>query len=263
LANVEHQLATKLMSENWKLWKPTARRRSACHVLRYGSAVVMVIVAVLLTLTRPVLTETPYIFFLGAVVISAVGAGLGPGFLATALSALAIRLFFIDPRFTLYHRGNIEDAERLCWFVLVALLVSSAVSACRRERNMLRDSEERYRILAETASDAIVVIDEREEILFVNPVAERTFGAPAEKLLGQNLGLLLPDNHYQEHLTDIKKHLDTRKKAVAVQLPGRNLSGGKILLEMTLGAFSKHGKNLFTAILRDVSEHKKVEHVHL
>jgi len=79
LANVEHQLATNLMSENWKLWKPTARRRSGCHVLRYGSAVVMVIVAVQLTLTWTVLPETPYIFFLGAVVISAVGGRVGAG----------------------------------------------------------------------------------------------------------------------------------------------------------------------------------------
>ena len=182
---------------------------------------------------------------------------------ATALSALAIRLFFIDPRFTLYHRGNVEDAERLCWFVLAALLVSSLVAACRQERNVLRDSEERYRILAEAASDAIIVIDETGEIVFVNPVAEKTFGAPAEKLLGQNLALLLPDNLYQPHLAEIRRHLDTRKKAVAVQLPGRNFSGGQILLEMTLGAFSKRGKNLFTAILRDITQHDRAEPVHL
>jgi hypothetical protein len=48
---------------------------------------------------------------------------------------------------------------------------------------------------------------------------------------------------------------------VAVQLPGRNLSGGEILLEMTLGAFSKHGKNLFTAILRDITKQEQLQHV--
>ena len=214
-------------------------------MLRYGFAVVMALSAVLLTLSRPVLADAPHLFFLGAVVISALVGGLGPGFVATAFSALFMRLVFIEPRFSLYHRGNFVDA------------------ASRRERNILRDSEERYRILAETASEAIIVIDETGEILFVNPVAERTFGASSEELLGQNLGVLLPDNVYQSHLAEIRKHLDTRKKAVAVQLPGRNLSGGQILLEMTLGTFSKQGKNLFTAILRDITKPDRPEHVHL
>lgn len=232
-------------------------------MMRYVAAVGLVISALLLTQTRAVLAEAPYIFLLGAVVMSALWGGMGPGFLATALSALCIRLFFIEPRFSIYHRGNIEDAERLAWFVLMGLTLSALVAACRREKNILRDSEERYRILAETASDAIVVIDERGEILFVNPVAEKTFGAPAERLLGQNLGLLLPDDVYESHLEEIRRHCDTRKKAVAVQISGRNLNGGKLLLEMTLGAFSKHGKNLFTAILREVSKHDRMSHVHL
>ena len=39
----------------------------------------------------------------------------------------------------------------------------------------------------------------------------------------------------------------------------RNLNGGKMLLEMTLGAFSKHGKNLFTAILRDITQQPRMQ----
>jgi PAS domain S-box-containing protein len=73
--------------------------------------------------------------------------------------------------------------------------------------------------------------------------------------------LLVPDNSYQPHLTEVNHHYDSRKKPVAVKLPGRNLSGGKILLEMTLGAFSKHGKNLFTAIIRDITKHEQLQPV--
>src|SRR5258708_38442786 len=119
------------MYENWKLWKPSNRRLRPCHIMRYGFAVLLVVGAIILTLTRPVLSDAPYTFFLAAVIISALWGGLGPGFFATALSALFIRIFFIEPRFTLYHRGNFDDAERLCWFVLVSLMVSSLVAACR------------------------------------------------------------------------------------------------------------------------------------
>ena len=218
--------------------------------LQIVGGLILVVAALFLTCRRSVLAEAPYLVFLAAVTLSALFAGLGPGFLATALSALLIRLFFIEPRFYLYHRGNLPDAERVCWFVLVALKVSSLVAACRRERNLLQDSEERYRILAETASDAIVVTDDRGEILFINPVAESTFGVPAEKLIGQNLAALVPENTYQAHLIEIKDHLDTRKKPVAVRLPECSLQGADMPIEMSLGAISSQGKNLFTALIR-------------
>ena len=249
--------------ERWKIWKPLELRRRACDFMRYSAAVALVVGALGIALSREAFEGVPYLIFLAAIVLSAVWDGLGPGFLATALSAFLIRIFFVTPRFSLYHRGNFEDAERLCWFVLVSLMLSSLVAACRREKNILRESEERYRILAETASDAIIVIDEGGEILFVNPGAEKTFGASAQKLLGTNLSRLLPKNLYQSHLSELNQHLDTRKEAVTVQLPGRTLSGGQLLLEMTIGAFSKHGKNLFTAILRDISKEKRVGQVPL
>jgi PAS domain S-box-containing protein len=251
------------MDEYWKSWRRSPAGWCECHTLRYGCGVFFVLGALLLTLSRPVLAETPYTFFLAAIITTAVCSGLGPAFFATALSTLLVRWFFIRPQFSLYHRGNFEDAERLGWFVLAALMASSLVAACRRERNMLRDSEERYRILAETASEAIIVIDESGEILFVNPFAEETFGASAGKLLGQNLDSLMPRELYQPRITEIQQHLDTRKKAIAVQLPARTLRGGQILLEMTLGTFSKHGRNLFTAIFRDVSKEERVQHIHL
>jgi len=38
----------------------------------------------------------------------------------------------------------------------------------------LRESEGRYRVVAETASDAIMTIDESTEIFFANPAAEKS-----------------------------------------------------------------------------------------
>ena len=222
------------------------------RLLRYGFALVLPVLAVVLVYTRPVLIQTPYQIFLAAVIVTATYAGLAPAFVTTALSVFLVRLLFVQPYFYLYHKGNIDDAERLCWFALLALMLSSLVAGLRREKNYLRESEERYRILAESASDAIIVIDDKETIRFVNPVAEQLFGANAKELLGQNLALLLPDATYQGPLEELKHHLDSRKPALVLQLPGRDFAGKNILIEMTLGSFAKHGQNLFTAIFREI-----------
>ena len=66
----------------------------------------------------------------------------------------------------------------------------------RRERRLVpgsRDSETRFRTLVETASDAILTVDEQGRILFANRAAERIFGHPVGSMLGEPVAMLLPD----------------------------------------------------------------------
>ena len=226
-------------------------------LLRYGVAVLLPAAAALVIFVRPAFTEDPFFVFLGAIILSAAHGGLAPAFVSIALSTLLIRLLFIEPVGSLLYRADFHGMERMAGFVLVSLVLSSFVSAIRRERDHFRDSEERYRMLAETASDAIIVIDERGEILYVNPVAEKLFGSGANELIGRNLAQLLPGDGYQAKLTEMRHHLDSRKKVVAVQLPALHQSGQHLLVEMTLGTSSHRGRNLFTAIIRDITGQKR------
>lgn len=239
--------------ESWKLWKHSRRTKGESLLLRYGIALLLPVIATLVVLTRPALDEAPFFIFLAGVVLSAAHGGLAPAFLSLACSALLIRVLFVHPNGSAYYGSDYAGMERMGAFVLIAMLLSSFVAAIRTERNQYRDSEARYRMLAETASDAIIVIDEKGEILYVNPVAERVFGSRSRELLGQNLRLLLPGDGYQSELAEMKRQLDSRRKTVALQLPGLHKSGEHLLVEMTLGMSSHRGRNLFTAILRDIT----------
>ena len=239
--------------EHWKLWKQPGRRMSESIFLRYGVALALPVAAVCIIHLRPTFAETPYFIFLGAVVLSAVNGGAASAFVATALSALFIRLFYLRSGGSLDFGSEWAGMERLGGFVLVALLLSSFVSGLRREAHRLRDSEERYRLLAETASDAIVVIDEKGEILYVNDMAKRLFGRSADELLGQTLSRFLPGDGYQAQLNEMRHRLDTRKKPVALQLPGLHQSGDHLLVEMTLGTSIHRGRGAFTAIIREIA----------
>jgi len=243
--------------EQWNLWKQPRKAMSESLLLRYGVGMMLPVMAAAVIFVRPAFTEAPFFVFLGAIVLSAANGGLAPAFLSIALSSLLIRLLFVHQNASLRYSVDFEGIERMTGFVLVSMLLSSFVAAIRRERNQLRDSEERYRMLAETASDAIIVIDDRGEILYVNPEAEKIFGSQAKELLGRNLALLLPGDGYQAQLREMKRHLDSRKKAVAVKLPGLHHSGEHLLVEMTIGSSSHRGRNLFTAIIREITGHKR------
>jgi two-component system cell cycle sensor histidine kinase/response regulator CckA len=113
----------------------------------------------------------------------------------------------------------------------------------------LLESEERYRIVAETAIDAIVTIDEAGEILFANGSAERIFGYQTFEMLGRNLTLLVPGYS--------SKHLHAA--AQASEYPGRHKDGHEISLEVSFGRFAQGVRTLATAVLRDISRRKKAE----
>ena len=75
------------------------------------------------------------------------------------------------------------------WFLLlVAVFIAALILSFERYRagkvRVLKESEDRFRTLAQTASDAIITIDEQSVIIFVNPAAEQVFGHTVEEMLG-------------------------------------------------------------------------------
>ena len=57
----------------------------------------------------------------------------------------------------------------------------------------LQRVETQFRMLLETAPDAVVIVDETGEIVLVNEQTEKTFGYKREELLGQPVEILVPE----------------------------------------------------------------------
>jgi PAS domain S-box-containing protein len=124
------------------------------------------------------------------------------------------------------------------------------------------ESSELFRVVAETASDAIISIDQDSVILFANPAAQRIFGYPIPDILGQQVTLLMPDGLGHLHKTAVCAYLKTGQKHMpwtGLQLTGRHKSGAEIPLEISFGEHVRDGKHIFTGILRDVSERSRIE----
>ena len=73
------------------------------------------------------------------------------------------------------------------------MLLGRQAGATSGPRSALRESENRFRTLAETASDAIITIDEDSRIVLVNQAAEKVFGYTRDELLGAELTTLMPE----------------------------------------------------------------------
>src|SRR5690606_30581405 len=124
------------------------------------------------------------------------------------------------------------------------------------------ETDEIYRIVAETATDAIITIDNKSVIRFVNRAAERIFGHTVEKMLGENITMLMPRRLATKHLDGFFRYLETGEKELDWQnfeITGLHKSGEEILLNISFSEFNAGSTHLFTAIVRDVTERKRSE----
>jgi PAS domain S-box-containing protein len=130
----------------------------------------------------------------------------------------------------------------------------------RQAEEALRESEDRFRTLAETASDPIITIDEESNIVFVNSATQKVFGYERYEMLGSELTMLMPDYLRELHRAGFRRYCETGQKHLsweAVELPGLHKSGREIPLEVSFGEFRTNGKHYFTGIARDITERKR------
>jgi two-component system cell cycle sensor histidine kinase/response regulator CckA len=132
----------------------------------------------------------------------------------------------------------------------------------RQAENARAFSDERYRVLGEAASDAIITIDTESRILGVNPAVERIFGYRPDELIGQSLTILMPEYLRHVHRAAIRRYLETGVRHLnwaAVELPGLHHDGHDVPVEVSFGESKGPGGHTFTAILRDISDRKVAE----
>jgi PAS domain S-box-containing protein len=132
----------------------------------------------------------------------------------------------------------------------------------RQAASALEQSEERFRSLAENASDAMITIDARSKVVFANPAAERLFGYTAEQLANMRLTQLMPERFREAHREGVKRHERTGARRIpwsGVEFIGLTREDREIPLEITLGEYVRDGRTYFTGIIRDITERRRTE----
>ncbi|HWY52834.1 MAG TPA: PAS domain S-box protein, partial [Terriglobales bacterium] len=132
----------------------------------------------------------------------------------------------------------------------------------KQEESARRYSEERYRIVVETASDAVVSIDESSTILFVNPATSRIFGYDTSELIGQPLTTLMPDYMRELHEAGFKRYMDTAERHInwqGTELIALRKNSEEFPVEVSFGELAINGRRLFTGFIRDITERKRAE----
>ena len=114
-----------------------------------------------------------------------------------------------------------------------------------------------FRIVAETATDIIVTIDERNRILFINSAVEKVLGYPAKELVGREITILMPG-----YLKAMDKYIAAGQRYMpwtVAAMTGLHRTGREVPLEVSIGEQLHSGEHIFTGILRDISGRQRIE----
>jgi PAS domain S-box-containing protein len=126
----------------------------------------------------------------------------------------------------------------------------------------LRASETRLRTILDTAVDAFISINAAGIVESFNPAAERLFGYQADEVIGRNVSLLMPPPYADEHEEYLRRYLETgERKIIGIgrEAVGRRKDGSIFPLDLAVGEATIDGQSIFTGVIRDLSERKKLE----
>jgi diguanylate cyclase (GGDEF)-like protein/PAS domain S-box-containing protein len=123
----------------------------------------------------------------------------------------------------------------------------------------LQASEARARAILDTAVDAIVIFDRAGAVESMNRSAERMFGRSAPDTVGQGITALIvpPDGWFDSGPEPLLDRIDRRATAVG-EMRGRRRDGTVFPIELAISDAGP-GTGLFTAVVRDISERKRLE----
>jgi PAS domain S-box-containing protein len=198
---------------------------------------------------HPALDADPHLRFYAALPL------VLDGCLAVGMLCLADR----KPR--VLRPGQLAALQRVARQVVRLVSFRRHATTLAEAHEALAIGEAQYRLLADTATDAIVTVDDNGRVLFANPAVERLFGYTPQEVVGEPLSMLAPERDRPRHeaVFDGVRAGRYQVSVSAARVAGLRKDGREIALELSCGDGRVGHQRFFTGILRDVSDRHAAE----
>jgi PAS domain S-box-containing protein len=126
----------------------------------------------------------------------------------------------------------------------------------RVAEQQLREQAERMRGILETATEAIITIDESGTIESANPATERIFGYRVEELLGRNVRMLMTEDQQHRHDDGLKRYMATGEARIIGtlrRLEAVHKDGRVFPIELAVSEMTLQGRRIFTGFIQDTT----------
>lgn len=147
-------------------------------------------------------------------------------------------------------------------FEYLTSVVTQTAELLTKQSEVLRESEMKFRSVAQSAHDAIVSADQRGNIIAWNTGAERIFGYQEAEVLGKTLTMLMPARYQAAHEQGLERMRvggEAKILGKTTELAGHRKSGQEFPLQLSLSSWKTGEGTFYTAIISDITERKRAE----
>ena len=147
--------------------------------------------------------------------------------------------------------------------IIGASKVARDITQSRRIEHSVAEHEARLAAIIGAAMDAVITVNAEQCITMFNPAAETMFGCKASAALGTSLERFIPQRfrpHHSEHIRNFGQTNTTRRKMGRLNsIFGVRSNGQEFPVEASISQTEVDGEKLFTVILRDITDRKRVD----
>ena len=151
---------------------------------------------------------------------------------------------------------------RFWMMTAMCLEYSFDITERKRIESAIKDSETKFRSVAQSAKDAIITADKSGQIAFCNTAADKMFGYPEGELIGQSISILMPERFRTAHEKGMARVTASGKSHLineTVEQFGITKDGREFPVELSLSNWRSGDQTFYTGIIRDITERKQHE----
>jgi PAS domain S-box-containing protein len=127
----------------------------------------------------------------------------------------------------------------------------------------LAASEARHQAVLEAALDAVISMDARARITYVNSAFERTFGYRADEVTGRELAeVIVPPSLREAHRQGLARYLATLEPRILdrrIEVAAMRKDGTEFPAEVAVTRTELPGEPAFTGFVRDITERQRAQ----
>ena len=129
----------------------------------------------------------------------------------------------------------------------------------------IAESDERNKLIMNSAIDAIIIIDKLGKIISWNPSAERIFGWTHDEVVTHSLSeIIIPEYMRKSHNDGMIRRLTSGESKMLgrlLELPAQNKKGEEFPVEIYVICFEQEGEKYYCGFIKDISERKVNEEI--
>jgi PAS domain S-box-containing protein len=155
-------------------------------------------------------------------------------------------------------------AERTNELTTTNLLLQAEIKERQQTEAALRENEQKLTGILDNADEAIISIDEKQQIQLFNQGAEKIFGYKAPEVMQKPLDILLPEAFqkiHRQHVHQFSNSTNTSRSMAErnSNVYGRRKNGEEFPAEASIAKLKTRKGLLFTVMLKDITERQQAE----